>query len=125
MDLAAWKGRGNDVQSVEMPLQVVLDTRTLELKVTAPPGSKVPTWTPPAEILPPIPPLAELIPPEYPRPLSIQGVGPFMPLAELLRCDLLGRPRSGPLQMGPLEDLQMDGTGLRIDPRHANRWPLS
>ncbi len=125
MDLAAWKGRGDDAQSAEMPLQVILDTQSLALKVTAPAGSKLPTWTPPAEVLPPIPPLSELIPPEYPRPLSIDHVGPFMPLTDLLRCDLLGRTRTGPLQMGPLVDLPLDGTAVNIDPRHPTRWPLS
>jgi hypothetical protein len=126
LDLAAWKAAGNDTQAVSMPLQVTLDTQSLVLKVTAPPGSKLPTWEPPVEVMPEIPPLSELIPPEYPRPVGVERIGPVIALADLLRCDLLGRIRDpGRLQMGPLTGLPLDGTGVKIDPRRPNRWSLA
>lgn len=116
-DMAGWRAQGYDMDSPDVPITVVFDIYKLELSVKAPAGFELPVISPP----PALPALSlqpsdygdAKLPPHIPR-RSIT----VAPLTDLLRCDLLGRPRDREkFEVGPLLCLPLDGTPVKVDPR--------
>ena len=130
-DLAQWRAIGNDVHSIEMPMEITFDAARLELRVKAAPGVELPVFSPVPE-LPPV--AARGADWHYDaggwlrRHTKYRSYGGWIrrpvpevaPLEKLLTVDLLGRPRKkGEFQPGPLVNLPVDGTPVRVDPRRT------
>ncbi len=134
-ELAEWRTIGNDVHSVEVPMEVIFDDQRMELRVKAAPGVELPVFSP----VPKLPPVApsgidwhfdahEWLSRDSEKHLSEyrryggwirRPIPEVAPLEELLTVDLLGRPRDpDKFQAGPLLDLPLDGTPVRVDPRN-------
>ena len=117
--LQAWREMGYDRHSQRTAVKVDFDERTLTLRVTAPAGAKLPR-------MPSLPKLLDEIPPEdvlfgKSRRSATVSVGRHVAPAErLLTADFLGRANQGKgLRVGPLNDLPLDGSPIRIDPRRT------
>jgi hypothetical protein len=100
-DLAAWNAMGLDAASVEQPMEVVFDERTWELRVkSTPPGAAMPFAGVGVKV----------------RLPSMAGVFEFQ------QADFLGFPRSpDALHAGPLLNLPLDGTPVKVDPRRLTQ----
>ena len=92
--LPDWRKLNYDTHSVELPMKVKFNPETMELSVKA--------ATPDLPVF-------------NVAPEPVQG---FAPLATLLTDDLLGKKRApGRFAVGPLENLPLDGTPVKADPR--------
>lgn len=100
-DLAAWSAMGLDASSIEQPLAVVFDEQTRELRVkSTPPGAAMPFAGVGVKV----------------RLPSMAGVFEFQ------QADFLGFPRSpDALHAGPLLNLPLDGTPIKVDPRRLSQ----
>ena len=115
--LRAWRRLGHDAHSRTMLLTVTFDERTLELRVRARQGARLPA-------IPSLPPLMRRLPGEkvllgkY-RRSPLLKVGSSVAKAEaLLQVDFFGTPRTDKgLRIGPIENLPLDDTPVRVDPR--------
>ena len=111
----------NDVTSVELPLQVSFDPERMELRVKAPAGAKLPSYAPFA-LTPGIAPVKTLLDQKFVQPVDYQLGSEYAPLERLLQADLLGRKRPpSPFEVGPLLDLRLDGSAIKVDPRRTRR----
>ncbi|MHB0939679.1 MAG: right-handed parallel beta-helix repeat-containing protein [Armatimonadota bacterium] len=110
--LEEWHALGHDRQSVDLPLDMMFDPDTLTLRVT---GAALPTFDFPV-LLEAVPPLNELIG-TYPPPVDWHFQARVAPAEVLLAADLMGHPRAQ-FSAGPLNELLLDGTPVRVDPRH-------
>ena len=111
-DRAGWTALGRDANSVETAMSVTFDDKTMELKISAPPGFAM-------------------------KPAAI-GVWERLPsmsfVYEMIQADFLGKPRTQPvprddakeiiglplpnaIEMGPLSGIKLDGTPVKVDPR--------
>jgi len=118
---AEWATLGNDVKSVELPLQVSFDPERMELRVTAPAGARMPSYTLFA-LEPGIPPIKELFDQKFVQPVDYQLGSEYAPLGRLLQADLLGRERrAGQFDAGPLVGLPLDGSTIKVDPRRMRK----
>jgi hypothetical protein len=112
---------GNDVMSVELALQVTFDPDSMELRVTAPTGAKLPSCEPFA-LAPGIPPVDELLDQNFVQPVDYQLGSEYATLDRLLQSDLLGRKRPATrFALGPLLHLPLDGSAIKVDPRQTQR----
>lgn len=97
--LQDWRKLNYETHSVELPMKVKFNPETMELSVKA--AGKNPK-----------------LPAFDVAPEPVQG---FAPLAELLTADLLGKKRDpGVFVVGPLLNLPLDGTPVKVDPRAKN-----
>jgi len=118
---AEWAAMGNDVKSVELPLQVSFDPDRMELRVTAPAGAKLPSYEPFA-LAPSIPPVKELFDQNFVQPVDYQIGSEYASMERLLQADLLGRRRSpSHFEVGPLVELPWDGSAIKVDPRRTGK----
>jgi hypothetical protein len=118
---AEWAALGNDVKSVELPLQVRFDPDRMELRVTAPAGAKLPSYALFA-LTPGIPPVKELFDQKFVQPVDYQLGSEYAPMERLLQADLLGRRRSpSHFEVGPLVELPLDGSAIKVDPRRTGK----
>jgi len=118
---AEWVASGNEVNSVEVPLQVRFDPDRMELRVTAPAGAKLPDY-PLFALAPGIPPVKELLDQKFVQPMDYELGSEYASLARLLQADLLGRKRSPTrFEVGPLVDLPLDGSAISVDPRRMRK----
>ena len=92
---------GLDASSIEQPLAVVFDEQTRELRVkSTPPGAAMPFAGVGVKV----------------RLPSMAGVFEFQ------QADFLGFPRSpDALHAGPLLNLPLDGTPIKVDPRRLSQ----
>ena len=100
-DLAAWKAMGLDTASKELPLEVNFDERTWELRVKSTQSGVT-------------------------LPVAAVGVWERLPsmafVHELQQADFLGRPRPREaIHSGPLLNLPLDGTPVKVDPRRPSQ----
>jgi hypothetical protein len=117
--LDAWREMGYDRHSERIAVKVDFDEKTLTLRVTAPAGAKLPR-------IPSLPKLLDEIPSEdvlfgNSRRSATVSVGrQVAPAEQLLTADFLGRANQGKgLRVGPLNDLPLDGSPVRVDPRRT------
>ena len=119
--MTEWAALGNDVKTVELPLQVSFDPDRMELRVTAPAGAKLPSY-PPFALAPGIPPVKELFDQKFVQPVDYQIGSEYAPMERLLQTDLLGRKRpAGQFDAGPLVGLPLDGSAIKVDPRRTGK----
>ena len=86
-----------------------------------PAGAKLPSY-PPFALTPGIPPVKELFDQKFVQPVDYQLGSEYAPLERLLQADLLGRKRpAGQFDVGPLVDLPLDGSAIKVDPRRTRK----
>jgi hypothetical protein len=96
IDLAQWRALRFDVHSVELPLDIQFDENTLELRVKAGNGKTA-----------------------MPNGIeSSRRITPMTNVHEVLQEDFLGHKHNPQfIEVGPIVDLPLDGTPVRVDPR--------
>ena len=118
--LPAWHALGYDGKSVELPLEVTFDEKTLELRVKAAPGARLPEFAPLPRLLEKIPPLAEMLI-AMALPMGMKLGDATAPTADLLKADFLGNARDpAHFNPGPLKSLPLNGSPIRVDPRQMH-----
>lgn len=114
-----WAVIGNDVTSVEIPLRVSFDPERMELRVNAPDEAKLASYMPFA-LTPDIPSAKELLDQKFTQPVDYQLGSEYAPIERLLQADLLSRKRSpNRFEVGPLIELPLDGSVIKVDPRRT------
>ena len=118
MDAAAWKGMGNDRNSVDLPLEVKFDAGRLELSVRG--SGAMPVFPPLKPLLEEVPGVADLLPGYFPFPVDSKIGDEVAPASRLLRADFFGKARDGKeLAPGAFLALPLDGTAVKVDPRRG------
>ena len=116
----------NDTHSIEMPLMITFNPDTLELSMRASPGMALPTFAPLPPLLDRIPAYGEILPTYFGGVRASQQGTSMAAAAKLLATDFLGVPRDPKVFVpGPLLNLPLDGTPVKIDPRHLKPVPAA
>jgi len=116
-----WASSGNDVSSIEVPLRISFNPELMELRVNALDESKLPNYRPFA-LTPDIPSVKELLDQKFVQPVNYQLGCSYAPVEQLLQADLLGRKRSSNrFEVGPLIELPLDGSAVKVDPRRTKK----
>lgn len=94
INLEEWKGQGHDVNSYVEPLIITIDPEKLTMSVKSMSMKEPPVYREQPVLLP-----------------------EFAKAEELLKYDLLSKPRKGDFSVGPIVNLPYDGSEISIDPR--------
>jgi hypothetical protein len=122
MEKAAWLSIGNEANSVEAPFTFTFDPDKLELSTRGGPGAKIPAFPPLPPLLDRIPAYGEVLPTYFGGVRASRQGTNVASAARLLAADLLGNPRDPNVFIpGPLLNLPLDGTPVKVDPRHLKR----